>query len=83
MMAPAVRRQPPPTTPATHSKGIRGGGDQGRLLSIAGGAPQPSIFPAGQQQSPAEEITTQHTNQRGSYRGITVTSTHLSQQVDR
>jgi putative transposase len=84
MMAPAVfaasLRQPRPTLTATASGE---GGDQGQRPSIAGGAPQPSIFPAGRQQSPAEEITTQHTNRRGSYRGATITATQLSQQVDR
>jgi len=84
MLAPAVfaasLRQPsrPPTATTSGERG-----DQGRLLPIAGGAPQPGVSPAGQQQSPAEEITAQDTNRRGSYRGTTVTSTQLSQQVDR
>jgi Integrase core domain len=63
-----------------------GEGDEQRcLLPVVAGAPQPAISPTLQQQSPAEEITssTRHTNRRGSYRGTTITSTPLSQQVDR
>ncbi len=84
MMAPAAfaasLRQPslPPTATASGE-----GGDQGHLLPIVGRSPQPAVFPTPRQQSPAEEITAQHTNRCGSYRGTTVTSTQLSQRVDR
>lgn len=84
MLAPAVfaaSLRQPSRPPAATTSGERG--DQGLLLPIVGGAPQPGIFPAGQQQSPAEEITVQHTNRHGSYRDSTITSTQLSQQVDR
>jgi putative transposase len=84
MMAPAVfaasLRQPSGQPTATAAGE---GGDQGGLLPIASGAPQPAVFPALQQQSPAEEITSVQANRRGSYRGTTITTTQLSQQVDR
>jgi len=85
MMAPAAfaasLRRPPSLSTATAAEE---GGDHDHQLPIAGGAPQPALFSALQQQSPAEEITAQHTNRRGSYRGSsTITSTQLSQQVDR
>ena len=86
MLAPAVfaasLRQPsrPPIPTASGEES-----EQRRRLPVATGAPQPTIFPAGQQQSPAEEITTTvpHTNRHVPYRGATITSTQLSQQVDR
>jgi hypothetical protein len=84
MMTPAAfaasLRQPLPPPTATASGE---GSEQRHLLLTPGGATQPAIFPTVQQQSPAEEITVQHTNRRGSYRGTTITSTQLSQQVDR
>jgi hypothetical protein len=84
MMAPAVfaarLRQPsePPTATAAEE-----GGEQRHRLLAATGAPQPAISPTLQQQSPAEEVASPQTNRRGSYRGTTITSTQLSQQVDR
>jgi putative transposase len=84
MMAPAVfaasLRQPPSLPTATASGE---GGDQRGQLPLAASASQPSIFPAVRQQSPAKEITSPQLNRRGSYRGATITSTQLSQQVDR
>ena len=84
MMAPAVfaasLRQPcrPPTATASGE-----GGEHRPLLPVVAGAPQPGGFPAVQQQSPAEEITSPPLNRRGSYRGTTITPTQLSEQVDR
>jgi putative transposase len=86
MLAPAVfaasLRQPLQSTTATTSGE---GSEQNSWLPIAGGAPQPVISPALQQQSLAEEITPSpaHTNRHASYRGTTITSTPLSLQVDR
>jgi putative transposase len=86
MMAPAAfaasLRQPTHLPTATAAEE---GGEQRRVLPVATGAPQRAGFPAGQQQSPAEEITTtlQHTNHHLTYGGATITSTQLSQQVDR
>ena len=86
MLAPAVfaasLRQPGRLPTATTSGE---GGEHRRLLPVAVGAPQPDGFPTLQQQSPAEEITSPllNTNRRGSYRGSTITSTQLSEQVDR
>jgi putative transposase len=84
MMAPAVFAAglgQPPRLPTATASGE--GGEQRRQLSLTSGAPQPAVFPALQQQSPAEEITAQHINRRGSYRGSTITSTQLSHGVDR
>jgi putative transposase len=86
MMTPAAfaanLRQPSRLPTATASGE---GGEQRAPLLTAAGAPQPADFPALQRQSPAEEITSTspHTNRRGSYRGTSITSTQLSQQVDR
>jgi hypothetical protein len=54
-------------------------------LPLPSSDPQPAVFPTGQRQSPAEEITptTPHPNRRGSYRGTPITPTQLSPQVDR
>jgi putative transposase len=84
MMAPAVfaasLRQPlrPPTAMTSGEEG-----EQRRRLPPAAGACQLAISPALQQQNPAEEVTAPQPNRRGSYRGTTITSTQLSQQVDR
>jgi putative transposase len=84
MMAPAVfaasLRQPPRLPTATAAGE---GSGEGHLLPSACGAPRQAVFPALQQQSPAEEITSPQLHRRGSYRGSTITSTQLSQQVDR
>jgi len=84
MLAPAVfaasLRQPPGPPTATAAEE---GSEQRHQLPAAGGAPQPAVFPALQQQSPAEEITSPPHNRRGSYRGSSITTTQLSQQVDR
>ena len=86
MLAPAVFaagvRQPLPS-PAATATGE--GGEQRHLLLTAHGAPQSAGPPTPQQQSPAEEITptSPNTSRRGSYGGNTITTTQLSQQVDR
>jgi putative transposase len=84
MMTPAAfaaaLRQPWPAPTATTTEEE---GEQGSLLLTADGAPQPTVFPAPQRQSPAEEITTLHTNRHDSYGGTPITPTQLSQQVDR
>jgi putative transposase len=75
-------RQPsrPPTATASGERG-----EQRAPRPVAPSAPQPAVFPAPQRQSPAEDITSTspHTNRHGSYRGSSITSTQLSQQVDR
>ena len=73
-----------PFRPSTATASGEGGEQRPQLLSVAG-APQPDLFPTLQQQSPAEETTSTspNTNRRGSYRGTTITTTQLSQQVDR
>jgi putative transposase len=84
MMAPAVfaasLRQPsrPPTATASGEES-----EQRHRLPLVAGAPQPTVFPALQQQSRAEEITSLQANRRGSYRGTPTTSTQLSPGVDR
>jgi integrase-like protein len=77
----AASLRQPPRLPTATAAGE--GGDQGYPLPTASGAPQTAVFPALQQQSPAEEITSPQVNRRGSYRGSTIPSTPLSQQVDR
>ena len=57
--------------------------EQRCLLPSAGGDPQPTLSRPSQRQSPAEEITSLQVNRRGSYRGTPITTTQLSQQVDR
>ena len=86
MMTPAAfaagLRQPcrAPTATASGEEG-----EQRCLLLTAGGAPQPAVFPTSQRQSPAEDITSTspHINRHSSYRGTPITTTQLSQQVDR
>jgi putative transposase len=84
MMAPAVfaasLRQPagPPTATTSQE-----GSEQSCRLPAATGAHQLAISPTLQHQSPAEEIASPPPNRRGSYRGTTITTTQLSQQVDR
>jgi putative transposase len=84
MMAPAAfaasLRQPPGLLRASAAGE---GGDAGLPVLSASGAPQPALSPTLQQQSEAEEITSPQLNRRGSYRASTITSTPLSQQVDR
>ena len=84
MLAPAVfaagLRQPSPQPTATASGE---GGDTGLPVLNAVGAPQPPLFPALQQQSEAEEIRSLQLNRCASYRHTTITTTQLSQQVDR
>ena len=84
-------------TPAAFAAGLRQPGraptataageqsEQRCLLLTAGGAPQPAVFPTSQRQSPAEDITSTspHINRHSSYRGTPITTTQLSQQVDR
>jgi putative transposase len=86
MMTPAAfaagLRQPcrAPTATAAGEEG-----EQRSLLLAAGSAPQPAVFPTSQRQSPAEDITSTspHINRHSSYRGTPITTTQLSQQVDR
>jgi len=84
MLAPAVfaagLRQPPRPPTATASGE---GSDSGLLILSAAGAPQTALSPATQQQDQAEEITSPSLNRHDSYRGSSITSTQLSQQVDR
>ena len=86
MLAPAVfaaslRQLPRPPTATASGEGS----DQAYRLVAAGRAPQPAISPTRQRQGLAEEITpsSPHTNRCDGYRGSTITSTQLSQQVDR
>ena len=78
----ASLRQPRPRPTATAS----GEGVEQRLVHTQpGGDPQPASSRPGQRQSPAEEITPppSQTNRHSSYRGARITTTKLSQQVDR
>lgn len=80
-----VRGQRPSTALAIDGNDVWGRGRAAGPLFVASGAPQPAVFPAQQRQSPAEEITPskQHTDRQVAYRGSTIPSTELSQQVDR
>jgi putative transposase len=84
MMTPsafAAGLRQPRRLPTTTAAGE--GVEQRCLLPSAGGDPQPPLSRPSQQQSPAEEITSLQANRRGSYRGTPITTTQLSQQVDR
>jgi putative transposase len=84
MLAPAVfaaRLRAPSQRPTATASGEWG--DAGLPVLGVSGAHQPALFPAVQQQSQAEEITSLQLNPRGVYRGTTITTTQLSQQVDR
>jgi putative transposase len=61
------------------------GGEQRIPLPVAHDAPEPARFPTPQRQLPAEEITSPspNTNRRSIYHGSIITTTQLSQQVDR
>jgi hypothetical protein len=84
MMTPAAfaaslqERCPSPTATTAVEEGERR-----PLLLTAAGAPRPTVFPALQQQSPAEEITPLQANRRDRYRGTPTTPTQLSRGVDR
>jgi putative transposase len=84
MLAPAVfaarLREPLLSSTATTSGE---GGEQRHPVLTAPSAPQAAVSPTLQQQSQAEEITSPQLNRHGSYRDSTITSTQLSQQVDR
>jgi putative transposase len=78
----ASLRQPLPGPAATAAG--EGVDRRGRLTSTTQRTTRP-IIPTWQQQNPAEDITPPpaQANSHSSYRGITTTTTQLSQQVDR
>jgi putative transposase len=79
--AAALRQPLPGPQPTAAGEGV----EERYRLPLAGGDPQPAAFQPGKQQSPTEEITPTASlaNSHSSYGSATITTTPLSQQVDR